>query len=84
MHFVALLKRRHGVDKSKDSIQAVIDVYKRDVDRTLLEANLRLTVEERILQLQRWQEFYEELQSAGKVLRNGRSTSKSDSGTSQE
>lgn len=65
-------------------MQAVIDVYKRDVDMTLLEANLRLTVEERILQLQRWQEFYEELQRAGRALRNGRSTPKSDSGTGQK
>ena len=31
-----------------DSIQAIIDLYKKDVDVTLLEENLKKTVEERI------------------------------------
>lgn len=63
----------------KDSMQAIIDLYKGDIDMTLLEANLRLSVEERILQLQRWQELYEELQKAGNTLRDGRTPPKPDS-----
>jgi hypothetical protein len=44
----------------------VIEAYKRDVDRTLIRENLRLSVEERFEKLARLQEFAEELQSAGR------------------
>ncbi len=37
------------VPEPADSMDAVIAVYKRDVDRTLLRENLKLTVGERIL-----------------------------------
>jgi hypothetical protein len=40
----------------------VIEAYKRDVDRTLIRENLRLTVEERFDRLMRLQQFAEELQ----------------------
>lgn len=46
----------------------VIERYKRDVDRTLLRENLRLTVEERIQKLIRLQRFAEELRRAGKIF----------------
>lgn len=44
----------------------VVAVYKRDVDRTLLAENLRLTPTERLFKLQEMQRFAEELQRAGK------------------
>ncbi len=45
----------------------VIECYKRDVDRTLLRENLKLTVEERIKKLIHLQRFAEELKRAGKI-----------------
>jgi hypothetical protein len=44
----------------------VIEAYKRDVDRTLIRENLRLSVEERFEKLVRLQEFAEELRRAGR------------------
>jgi hypothetical protein len=44
----------------------VIEAYKRDLDRTLLRENLKLTVEERFLKLQALQRFAEELRRAGR------------------
>lgn len=43
----------------------VIEVYKRDIDRTLLRENLKLTVEERFLKLVELQRFAAELRRAG-------------------
>ncbi len=39
----------------------VIAAYKKDVDRTLIRENLRLSVDERFVKLARLQEFAEEL-----------------------
>lgn len=47
----------------------VIEAYKKDVDRTLIRENLKLTPEERILQLQDFVKFAIELQEAGRKLR---------------
>jgi hypothetical protein len=44
---------------------SVIEAYKRDIDRTLLSENLKLTVEERFLKLMELQRFAAELQRAG-------------------
>ena len=44
----------------------VVEAYKRDVDRTLLRENLRLTVEERFEKLMRLQQFAAELRRAGR------------------
>jgi hypothetical protein len=44
----------------------VIEAYKRDVDRTLIRENLRLTVEERFEALMRLQQFADELRRAGR------------------
>ena len=44
----------------------VIEVYKKDVDRTLIRENLKLTVEERLKNLEALQEFAEELRRAVK------------------
>jgi hypothetical protein len=47
----------------------VIELYKKDVDRTLIRENLRLSVEERFEKLMRLQEFAEELRRAGQRAR---------------
>ena len=47
----------------------VIEAYKRDIDRTLLRENLKLSVEERLRRLMELQKFAEELRKAGEVLR---------------
>lgn len=43
----------------------VIEAYKRDVDRTLVRENLKLSPEQRILKLIELQRFAEELRRAG-------------------
>ncbi len=43
----------------------VIEAYKQDVDRTLIRRNLRMSVEERFMQLMDHQKFAEELRAAG-------------------
>ena len=47
----------------------VVEAYKRDVDRTLIRDNLKLTPEQRILKLVELQRFAEELRRAGEALR---------------
>ncbi|MGZ8844425.1 MAG: hypothetical protein ACXW18_12240 [Pyrinomonadaceae bacterium] len=44
----------------------VIEFYKKNVDRTLIRENLRLTVEQRFENLDRLQKFAEELRRAGR------------------
>lgn len=46
----------------------VIELYKRDIDLTLILENLRLTVEERFVKLMRLQQFAEELRRAGRQM----------------
>ena len=48
------------------SMDLVIEQYKKDIDRTLLRENLKLTPEQRLLRLMELQKFAEELQRAGK------------------
>lgn len=48
----------------------VVEAYKRDIDRTLLRENLKLTVEERFEELRRLQEFAAELRRAGREARH--------------
>ena len=45
-------------------VDPVIDAYKKDVDRTLIRANLKLSVEERFENLMRLQEFADEMRRA--------------------
>ena len=47
----------------------VIEAYKRDIDRTLIRENLKLTVEERFRQLMALQAFAEALREAGRRAR---------------
>lgn len=44
----------------------VIEAYKKDIDRTLLRENLRLTVEERFKNLEALQRFANEMRRAVK------------------
>ena len=46
-------------------LDPVIEAYKKDVDRTLIRENLKLTVEERFLNLMELQQFAQELRRAG-------------------
>ena len=50
-------------------VDPVVDAFRADVDVTQLERNLRLSVEERFLQLMELQRFAEELRSAGQKAR---------------
>ncbi len=56
-----------------DDCDPVIEVYKKDVDRTLLRENLKLTVEERFVKFERFLEFAQELREAGRKARQTRS-----------
>ena len=47
----------------------VIEAYKKDIDRTLLRENLKLTVEQRLLRLMELQKLSEELRRAGQRVR---------------
>ncbi|MCA1594003.1 MAG: hypothetical protein LC754_15390 [Acidobacteria bacterium] len=58
-----------GRTEANDAYDPVIEAYKKDVDRTLLRENLRLSVEERFEKLMRLQAFAEELRRAGRQQR---------------
>jgi hypothetical protein len=47
-----------------NSIDEIIEIYKRDVDVTLIDEALRRTVEERLQALQDFEKFREELRKA--------------------
>jgi hypothetical protein len=46
----------------------IIEIYKKDIDRTLIRENLKLTAEQRILKLMGLQRFAQELRRAGKKV----------------
>ena len=50
----------------------VIEAFKKDVDRTLIRENLKLSHEARLLKLMQLQRFADELQEAGRRLRSRR------------
>ena len=52
-----------------DYCDPVIEAYKKDVDRTLLRENLKLTVEQRIRQAINFHEMVAELRAAGERMR---------------
>jgi hypothetical protein len=60
---------RSWVEPATSKPDPVIEAYKKDVDRTLLRANLARTVEERLQNLARLQRFAEELRQVGRHLR---------------
>jgi predicted RecB family endonuclease len=51
-------------EPGRSSIDDIIDVYKRDVDRTLIRERLKRTVEERLEDLMEFQRFAEEMRRA--------------------
>jgi hypothetical protein len=53
-------------------VDPVIELYKRDVDRTLIRENLKLSVEDRIRKLESMMQFVEEARKAMKVARGRR------------
>ncbi len=54
---------------NRGGFQAVVDLYKKDIDRTLLRENLKLTVDQRFEKFKRMMELHDELRRAGKALR---------------
>ncbi len=50
----------------------VIEAYKKDVDRSLIRENLKLTVEQRFEKLMALQRFRDELQRAGRAARQSK------------
>ena len=54
----------------RSSIEDIIDVYKRDVDVSLIRERLKRSVEERLEDLMELQRFAEELRQAGRRTMN--------------
>jgi len=53
-----------------DYLDPVIEAYKKDVDRTLLRENLKLSVDERFQKFERFMEYVSELREAGRRARS--------------
>ena len=62
--------RKRGFRRQAGAIRfepdPVIEAYKKDIDRTLIRENLKLTAEQRLLKLTELQRFALELRRAGK------------------
>jgi hypothetical protein len=56
---------------SPDYEDPVIEAYKKDVDRTLLRENLKLSVDERFQKFESFARFVEEVRQAGRRHRSG-------------
>ena len=54
----------------RSSIDDIIDLYKKDVDRTLIRENLKLSPEERLRKAQQMAKVAEELREAGRRARD--------------
>jgi hypothetical protein len=52
----------------RSSLDDVVDAYKPGIDVTLIDENLRRSIDERLRNLQRLLEFAEELRRAGREL----------------
>jgi hypothetical protein len=52
-----------------DYFDPVIEAYKKDIDRSLLRENLKLTVDERFRKFESFARFAEELRDAGRRAR---------------
>jgi hypothetical protein len=55
--------------KRSAALDPIIELYKRDVDRTLLRENLKLTPEQRLQKLVRFASFAAQLRRAGRAAR---------------
>ena len=58
-------------DAARLDSDPVIEAYKKDVDRTLLRENLKLSVDERFRKLEEMRRLAGELQRAGRQARTG-------------
>jgi hypothetical protein len=58
--------------KRQTELDPVVEFYKEHIDRTLIRKNLKLTIEERLSQLMKLQEFAEELRRSGAAARRHR------------
>ncbi|HEV3196634.1 MAG TPA: hypothetical protein VGZ73_01975 [Bryobacteraceae bacterium] len=56
-----------------ESPDPVVEAYKKDIDRTLIRENLKLTVEERFRKAMAVGRFVDELRRAGRKLRSQQS-----------
>ena len=65
--------RDFSFDQNDDALgmtpDPVVEAYKRDLDRTLLEANLQKSAEERVTALIALQRLAQEARRAGQVIR---------------
>lgn len=52
-----------------DFTDPVVEAYKKNIDRTIIRENLKLTMEERLRKHQNAQTFFEELRRAGERAR---------------
>ena len=52
-----------------NTFDPVIEAYKKDVDRTLLRENLKLTVEQRFQKFHDYMRFLDGVKSAGQIAR---------------
>lgn len=53
----------------RSSIDDIVDLYKRDVDRTLIRERLSRSIEERLEDLMNFEAFADELREAGRRAR---------------
>jgi hypothetical protein len=56
-----------ALDSDRDPI---VEAYKKDIDRTLIRENLKLTVEERFIKAMALMRFAEEMRRAGQEARD--------------
>jgi len=62
----------YGLEEDDEAyVDPVVEAYKRDVDRTLIRENLKLTPEQRLIKAMELQRFAEELRAARCRLRGG-------------
>jgi hypothetical protein len=57
------------IAKSPNKPNPIIETYKKDLDRTLIRENLKLSYEDRLIRLMELQRFAEELRRAGQKAR---------------
>ena len=60
-------------DSEERYVDPVVEAYKKDIDRTLIRENLKLTVEERFRHAMELERFAEEMRRAGLEARRRKS-----------
>ena len=66
----ALRARMKPMGQPRRDIDPVVEAYKKDIDRTLIRENLKLTVEERFRKAMALARFADELRRAGREARS--------------